>query len=250
MEKLLQGKVALITGCDQGIGLSICKLFVEQGAIVYANVLKETSVELLKKECGNSDCDIIPICFDVTDKKMIMGCIKKIKDEQNGRLDVLVNNAGVKKDGLIEMIDDVNLSKMLDVNIVGVIHMVQAALRLMKKNMFGGSIINIASIVGVKGNVGQSVYGATKGAIVSLTKSLAKELVAFNIRVNAVAPGSINTSMFYEISEDKIKESIEAIGMKRLGEPEEVAKVVLFLASNLSSYVTGEIIGVDGGLFM
>ena len=131
-----------------------------------------------------------------------------------------------------------------------VIHMVQGALRLMKRNPDGGSIINISSIVGLRGNVGQSVYGATKGAVASLTKSWAKEFAQQNIKVNGVAPGSIDTDMFYEMSPDKIRESIEAIGLKRLGQPEEVAKVVLFLASGMSGYITGEIIGVDGGLFM
>ena len=161
-----------------------------------------------------------------------------------------MNNAGFKKDGLVEMIDDNSIDKMFAVNVVGLIHMTQGALRLMKRNPNGGAIVNISSIVGLKGNVGQSIYGATKGAVASLTKCWAKELVASKIRVNAVAPGSIDTDMFYEMSEEQIKKSIEAIGMKRLGKPEEVAKVIMFLASDLASYVTGEIIGVDGGLFM
>ena len=250
MDKLLQNKVALVTGCDQGIGRSICSLFADQGAVVYANILKEQSSKMLKEQCDTFDGKVIPVVFDITDKPSIMHCIKKIKTEQEGRLDILVNNAGVKFDGVIEMIDDNKIEKMLSVNIVGVIHMVQGALRLMKRNPDGGSIINISSIVGLRGNVGQSVYGATKGAVASLTKSWAKEFAQQNIKVNGVAPGSIDTDMFYEMSHDKIRESIEAIGLKRLGQPEEVAKVVLFLASGMSGYITGEIIGVDGGLFM
>lgn len=250
MKILLKEKVALITGCDQGIGFEICKEFVSQGAIVYANVLKETSIEKILMNCANMYGKVIPVCFDITDKTSIMECIKKIKKEQNGKLDVLVNNAGVKQDGLIEMIDDKNIGLMFDVNVVGTIHMTQAALKLMKRNECGGAIINISSIVGLKGNIGQSIYGATKGAVASLTKSWAKEFVPNKIRVNAVAPGSIDTDMFYTMSEEKISESINAIGLKRLGKPEEVAKVVLFLASDMSSYVTGEIIGVNGGLFM
>jgi len=249
MDNILHGKVALITGCDQGIGLCICREFVSEGALVYANILKESSRDTVIEECKLLQGKVVPVCFDVTDKSGIMECIKKMKKEQN-RLDILVNNAGVKKDGLVEMVDDSSIEQMFAVNVIGVIHMVQAALKLMKKNPAGGSIINVSSIVGLRGNVGQSIYGATKGAVASLTRSWAKELASQNIRVNAVAPGSIDTDMFYTMSEETIQKSIEAIGMKRLGKPEEVAKTILFLASDLSSYVTGEIIGVNGGLFM
>lgn len=251
MDKLLLcNKVALVTGCDQGIGLAIAKKFVESGAIVYANVLKSDSVDKLINELQNLPGIIIPVCFDITDKKAIMECIKKIKKEQTNQLDILVNNAGFKRDGLIEMIDDTNIESMIAVNMVGVIHVTQAALKLMKRNSNGASIVNIASIVGLRGNEGQSVYGATKGAVASLTKSWAKELAVNGIRVNAVAPGSIDTDMFYTMSDSAIDKSINAIGMKRLGKPEEVANVITFLASNMSSYVTGEIIGVNGGLSM
>ena len=243
MDNMLQGKVALISGCDRGIGLCICKEFVQAGAVVYANVLKEVSIDRILDECKESQVGkVIPICFDITDKQSIMACIKKIKKEYN-RLDILVNNAGVK-------IDDSSAERMFAINVIGTIHMTQGALKLMKKNSEESSIINISSIVGLKGNAGQSVYGATKGAVASLTRSWAKEFAAHKIRVNAVAPGSIDTDMFYDMSEEAISTSIDAIGMKRLGKPEEVAKTVMFLASDLSSYITGEIIGVNGGLFM
>lgn len=250
MDKLLRGKVALVTGCDQGIGKSICCLFADHGATVYANILKEESAENLMLKCETLDGTVIPLVFDITDKSMIMESIKRIKKEQSGKLDILVNNAGVKYDGVVEMIDDNKIDTMFSVNVVGVIHMVQGALRLMKRNPDGGVIVNISSIVGIRGNVGQSIYGATKGAVASLTRSWAKEFAPQHIRVNAVAPGSIDTRMFYEMSPERIQKSIEAIGLKRLGKPEEVAKVILFLASPLASYITGEIIGVDGGLFM
>ena len=250
MEKMLKGKVAIITGCDSGIGRSACRLFADQGAIVYANILKPESSRELINECQGFEGTVIPVVYDITDKTLIMNQIKEIKREQNGRLDILVNNAGVKWDGVVEMIDDEKIDKMFAVNVVGVIHMVQASARLMKRNPNGGSIINISSIVGMRGNSGQSIYGATKGAVASLTKSWAKEFSSERIRVNAVAPGSINTDMFYDMKPEKIQASIDAIGLKRLGEPEEVAKVILFLASDLASYITGEIIGVDGGLFM
>lgn len=249
MEKLLRNKVALITGCDQGIGRSICTMFADQGATVYANILKEESAAELISQCKSFDGQVMPVVFDITHKPSIMEIMKLIRN-QDGKLDILVNNAGVKFDGVVEMINDSKMEKMFSVNVVALIHMVQGALKLMKRNPDGGTIINISSIVGLRGNTGQSVYGATKGAVASLTKSWAKEFAAQNIRVNAVAPGSIDTNMFYEMSDEKIRESIQAIGLKRLGQPDEVAKVILFLASGMSSYITGEIIGVDGGLFM
>ena len=249
MEKLLRNKVALITGCDQGIGRSICTMFADQGATVYANILKEESAAELISQCKSFDGQVMPVVFDITHKPSIMEIMKLIRN-QGGKLDILVNNAGVKFDGVVEMINDSKMEKMFSVNVVALIHMVQGALKLMKRNPDGGTIINISSIVGLRGNTGQSVYGATKGAVASLTKSWAKEFAAQNIRVNAVAPGSIDTNMFYEMSDEKIHESIQAIGLKRLGQPDEVAKVILFLASGMSSYITGEIIGVDGGLFM
>ena len=250
MEKLIKDKVALVTGCDQGIGLQICRLFVEQGATVYANILRAESANHLKEICERLSGRVVPMAFDITDKSRIMDCIRQIKREQSGKLDILVNNAGAKTDGVIEMINDDSIEKMFAVNVTAAIHMTQAALRLMKKNPEGGSIVNVSSIVGLRGNAGQSVYGATKGAVASLTKSWAKEFAPQKIRVNAVAPGSIDTAMFYEMSPDRIQESIRTIGLKRLGKPEEVAKVILFLASGMSSYITGEIVGVDGGLFM
>ena len=249
MNNLLKDNVALVTGCDQGIGRSICHLFAEQGATVYANILNPASEEKLTSECEHFIGKVVPTTFDITDKAFVMDCIKTIKRE-SGKLDILVNNAGVKYDGVVEMIDDSGIDKMLSVNIVGAIHMVQGALKLMKRNPNGGSIVNISSIVGLRGNIGQSIYGATKGAVASLTKSWAKEFAPQKIRVNAVAPGSIGTNMLDDMTPEKIQQTIEAIGMKRLGKPEEVAKVILFLASSLSSYMTGEIIGVDGGLFM
>ncbi|MBQ9765486.1 MAG: SDR family oxidoreductase [Lachnospiraceae bacterium] len=163
MDILLKGKVAFVTGCDQGIGYSICETFVKSGAIIYANVLNKASEDKLKNlNQAHYEGQVIPVCFDVTDKIAVYECIKKIKKEQDGVLDIIVNNAGVKKDGVIEMIDDASISKMFDVNVIAAVHVVQAAIRLLKKRSCG-TIINMASIVGEKGNAGQSVYGATKG---------------------------------------------------------------------------------------
>lgn len=250
MDKVLEGRISLITGCDRGIGLSVCKKFAECGAIVYANILKEESINCIEKECSEYKESIIPVCFDITNKEAVFECVKRIKND-HGYLDVLVNNAGFKKDGLTGMVDDLSIEKMFNVNVLGMITTTQYALRLLKKAPNGGSIVNICSIVGLRGNSGQSIYGATKGAVASLTYSWAKEFAQNSIRCNAVAPGSIDTEMFYEgMPESKINDAINSIGMKRLGKPEEVANTVLFLSSDLASYVTGEIISVTGGLFL
>lgn len=249
MKHLLKGKVALITGCDRGIGYAICQKFVQAGGIVYANILENKSTDiLLKLNKFGQEGKVIPICFDITDKRASYNCILKIKKEF-GRLDVLVNNAGVIHDGLLEMMDENALKKTFEVNVFGTFFVTQAAVKLMKRNFNGGSVVNVASIIGLQGNVGQSVYGASKAAVANMTLSLAKEYVRQKIRFNAVAPGSIDTDMFYQYDEATRKTTLAAIGMGRLGKPEEVANVILFLASEMSSYMTGEIIGINGGLF-
>lgn len=249
MKHLLKGKVALVTGCDRGIGYAICQKIAQAGGTVYANILEEKSADaLLELEATVQEGKVIPVCFDITDKKASYNCILKIKKE-SGKLDVLVNNAGVIHDGLLEMMNEEALRKTFEVNVFGTFFVTQAAVKLMKRNPDGGSVINVSSIIGLQGNVGQSVYGASKAAIANMTMSLAREYVGQNIRFNAVAPGSIDTDMFYKYDEETKNGTLKAIGMGRLGKPEEVANVVLFLASEMSSYITGEIIGVNGGLF-
>jgi 3-oxoacyl-[acyl-carrier protein] reductase len=184
--------------------------------------------------------------FDVTDATGIKSAVLRIKKEQ-GRLDCLVNNAGIMKDALIGMIDGKVMRRTFEVNVYAVIELTQLAARIMKS---GASVINIASIAGTNGNKGQVVYAASKGAVIALTKSAAKELAPGNIRVNAIAPGSIDTDLFRAIGADKIPAFESSIGMGRLGKPEDVAKVALFLASDLSEYVTGQIIGADGAAIM
>lgn len=235
---LLKEKIVLITGSSRGIGRETAKLFAENGALVYANARKEGSLDDIK---GDS---IIPIYFDVMDAAAAKAAIMHIKKEQ-GRLDCLVNNAGVMQDALIGMVTSEIAYKNFDVNVFAVMELIQLAARVMKKQG-SGSIINFSSIVGLHGSAGQLAYSASKGAVAAMTKTAAKELALYNVRVNAVAPGMIDTEMFRSIGEDRVKERIAEIGMGRFGKPEEVAGVCLFLASDLSSYVTGEIIGVNG----
>lgn len=243
---LLYGKVALVTGAGRGIGNKTAERFAEEGAIVYATdrmegALDDFAVEIAQKY----ETSIIPLYFDVTDEGAAKKAIMQIKKEQ-GKLDVLVNNAGIMRDNVIGMIGTKLLQDVFDVNVFSVINMIQFANKLMSKQN-SGSIINISSIVGVEGATGQLVYSASKGAVASLTKAAAKELAPNGIRVNAVAPGLINTDLFRAIGEKKIEENLARVRMGRLGEPVDVANVILFLASDLSSYVTGEIIGIDGG---
>lgn len=245
--KLLEGKVALITGCSRGIGRSTMERFAQEKAVVYANTRNVGDIDNISKELSNSyETKVVPCYFDIRDKNAIKECVMKIKAEQ-GKLDVLVNNAGIMKDALIEMVDDTTLQDTFDINVFSMIHMTQMALKLMKRGA-GGSIINLSSIVGIRGGEGKTVYAASKGAVVNLTMTWARELVKNNIRVNALAPGKIDTDMYQIIGEDKA--GIKDVGMKRLGKPEEVANAALFLASDLSSYITGEIIGVNGGWFL
>lgn len=243
---MLKNKNIFITGTNRGIGKAILTECAKNGANIWAhtrresNEFKNTINELSEK----FNVQIWPIYFDLKDEKAIDETIKKIK-RQKLSLDVLINNAGMMKDDIIGMISDKIIEDTFKVNVFAPIKLLQFAARFMMKQKFG-SIVNMSSIVGVEGNKGQVVYSSSKGAIVALTKTAAKELAPYNIRVNAIAPGMIDTDMFRSIGEDKQKLRIENIGMHRIGTPEDVAKACVFLASDMSSYITGQILGVDG----
>ncbi len=244
---MLTNKVVLITGCSRGIGKEMMLLFAENGATVYANARKTGCLdEIAAKHSGKGQ--IIPLYFDVRDDKKCKDAIVHIKKEQ-GCLDVLINNAGIMKDAYLGMIDYETIKEIFETNVYATIHMTQFAVRLMKKQQ-NGCIINMSSIVGVSGNAGQTVYSASKGAVATLTKTWAKELAEYKIRVNAIAPGKIDTDMYHSIGEDKVEEGIKEIGFKRLGTPREVANTALYLASDMGEYITGQIIGVNGGIFI
>lgn len=248
MKKLLQDKICIITGAAQGIGRGIVEQFAADGAVVYACDLREGSMDEWAKECAErNNTHIIPQYFDVTDatavKTTLMGIFK-----QEGRIDALVNNAGVVFNRKIGMIMRPETELMFKVNVIAVIEMVQLASRLMARSG-GGSIVNIASVTAVLGSPGQSAYSATKGAIISFTKSAAKELASQGIRVNAVAPGIVKTERFAELYESdgaKIDQRIGRIAIGRLGTPEDVANACAFLASDRALYISGQILGVDG----
>ena len=245
MSGLLKDKACLITGASRGIGRETACRFAEEGAILYVTDYKEGSLDKLVDELKTKySTDITPLYFDVTDEKASKKAMVEVK-KGHGRLDVLVNNAGIMRDNVIGMIGSQLIHDVFDINVFAVINMIQLANKIMSHQNYG-SIINISSIVGLEGAAGQLVYSASKGAVAALTKAAAKELAPNGIRVNAVAPGLINTGLLQAIGDDKIQENLKNVKMGRLGEPLDVANVLVFLASDLSGYVTGEIIGVDG----
>ena len=233
---LLQNKVTIITGAGRGIGKVIAEQFIADGAIVYANDLQEPEIEGAK-----------PLCFDVTDSTALKAGLMQVYKAE-GRIDCIVNNAAIIQNQKLGMVTKPLLEKMYAVNVFAVIDMIQIASRLMARTG-GGCFVNMASVTGVVGSPGQVAYSASKGAVISITKSAAKELAPLNIRVNAVAPGIVRTERFeelYEATGDKINERIEKIALGRLGTPQDIANAVAFLASDRASYISGQILGVDG----
>ncbi|MFD2207931.1 SDR family NAD(P)-dependent oxidoreductase [Kiloniella antarctica] len=244
---LLENKIALVTGSSRGIGKEIAHLFAKNGAnVILHGIIEDHCQETaqdIKKITGITP---LIIAADISDysqiDQMFRDIFKKFK-----RLDLLVNNAGVLEDRLIGMISADNIDKIFSVNTFGTLHCLQLAARLMRKST-APSIINLSSIIGIEGAVGQTAYAASKAAVIGITKSAAKELGPQGIRVNALAPGLIETDMIKHLSENKVAAHLENTPLGRLGLPEEVAKAALFLASDLSSFVTGQTIQVDGGL--
>jgi len=241
---MLQGKVALITGAGAGIGKATAQLFAQNGAFVYAVDIK--GLEWV----ADSDFQetIIPMELNICDFQAVKEAVMKIKKEQ-GKIDILANIAGLISYEFMSMIDFDKFRMMLEVNVVALINLMQLISRLMARQ-HSGSIINMASMVGVKGAKGQLSYSASKGAVIAATKSAAKELAEHSIRVNAIAPGMVGSERFKVVLAEKFAQKINDIPFGRLAEPEEIAQLCLFLASDASSYITGQIIGVDGGVTM
>jgi 3-oxoacyl-[acyl-carrier protein] reductase len=246
---MLTGKVALVTGAGKGIGRAIALKLAQHGASIvinYRSSAKEAEevIEEIRNSGGKAE--------------MVQGDVSNFEDADKvikfavlnfGRLDILVNNAGITKDTLLLRMKEEDFSKVLDVNLKGVFNCTKHASAVMLKQK-SGRIINISSVVGLMGNAGQSNYAAAKAGILGFTKSIAKELGTRGITVNAIAPGFITTDMT-EVLSDKVKEKlIENVPLKRLGSPEDVANLAAFLASDNASYITGQVINVDGGMVM
>lgn len=239
---MLKEKVCIITGAGAGIGKATALLFAQKGAIVYALDIKGLEwVSEMKLESG----EIHPVEVDICDFSAVKDLVMNVK-KAHGHIDVLANIAGLISYEMMPMINYDKFRTMLEVNVVGLIHLMSLVSRVMTRQQ-SGSIINMASMVGVKGSKGQLSYSATKGAVISATKSAAKELAESKIRVNAIAPGMVGSERFKSVLAEKFSQKINDVPFGRLAEPEEVAQLCLFLASDASTYMTGQIIGVDGG---
>lgn len=248
MSGLLKDKVCIITGSTRGIGKEIALLFASEGAEVVVNGSRTGAADDWIK---SSECKQHLHClyFDITNPLAVKQNIMQIK-RQFGHIDVLVNNAGVEFNELIGMISHENMLKMFNVNVFAMIEMIQIVSRIMARNKNGGCIINISSMVGVRGNAGQLVYSATKGAVIALTKSAAKELASKKIRVNSIAPGLTQTEMLEKADQKKLEKRINNICLGRIAEPKDIAGGCLLLASDYASYITGQILAVDGCTIM
>lgn len=247
VEKLLAGKTALVTGASKGIGKGIVMKLAEHGANVVFTYLSSVEKGLaLETELSKYGVKAKGFQSDASNFKAAEDLVTNIINEF-GTLDIVVNNAGITRDGLLMRMTEENFNDVIRTNLNSVFNITKACQKPMLKQR-SGSIINITSVVGVKGNAGQSNYAASKAGIIGFTKSIALELGSRNIRCNAVAPGFIETEMTEVLPAETVKQWREAIPLKRGGSPEDVANSVLFLASDLSAYVTGQVLNVDGGM--
>ncbi|WP_028782754.1 3-oxoacyl-[acyl-carrier-protein] reductase [Thalassobacillus devorans] len=246
---MLEHQVALVTGASRGIGRAIALELADKGAAVAVNYAgSEAKAQEVVEEIEANGGKAIKIQADVSKEADVKDMVKQTI-EAFGRLDILVNNAGIAKDNLLMRMKEEEFDQVIDTNLKGVFLTTKAVTRQMMKQK-SGRIINIASIVGVSGNPGQANYVAAKAGVIGMTKSNAKELATRNILVNAVAPGFITTDMTDELSEEQREEMLKMIPLNRLGEAKDIANVVRFLASEDSSYMTGQTIHVDGGMVM
>jgi 3-oxoacyl-[acyl-carrier protein] reductase len=247
MQMLAKDKVVFITGASRGIGQAAAVLFAGHGAGLVLHARREESLQTTFDLISEvSDERPFHVTYDVNDNDGVKKSFQLIRKEKK-KLDVLINNAGIMEESLLGMIRSDLVDLTMQTNVQSVLYHMQYASRLMMKQK-AGSIINVSSIIGVNGSEGNAVYAASKAGVIGATKSAAKELAPYNIRVNAVAPGFIETDLTSHYQNERLEKVIENIKMKRMGKPEEVANAMLFLASDLSSYVTGQVIGVDGGM--
>ena len=245
--KLLESKVAIITGGSRGIGKSICETFAQNGcnvAFTYNN--SKESAESLAKELNGSGIKVKAYKSDASNFDDATKLVEDVLDDF-GKIDILVNNAGIKKDNLLMRMEKSDFDSVINTNLSSVFNLTKASIKTFLKQR-NGSIINISSVVGVKGNAGQSNYSASKAGIIGFSKSIALELGSRNIRSNVIAPGFIETDMTDSLSEDVINSWKESIPLKRGGNPSDVGNACVFLASDLSSYITGQTLHVDGGM--
>ncbi|CAI8166003.1 MAG: 3-oxoacyl-[acyl-carrier-protein] reductase [Flavobacteriales bacterium] len=245
--KLLEGKTAIITGGSRGIGKGIALVFAQHGAnVAFTYSSSVESANSLEKELSNYGVKVKSFQSNAADYKESQDLVENVLSDF-GSIDVLVNNAGITKDNLLMRMGEEDFDKVIEVNLKSVFNMTKAVQRTMLKQR-KGSIINMSSVVGVKGNAGQSNYAASKAGIIGFSKSVALELGSRNIRSNVIAPGFIETEMTAKLDEKTVDVWRNAIPLKRGGSPEDIANACVFLASDLSAYVTGQTLNVDGGM--
>lgn len=241
-------KTALITGASRGIGASIARRLAADGFDLVLTCLNDTEpIEPVAKDCRESGAEVLILFGNCADVAVCKGWMKETLD-RFGRLDVLVNNAGITKDGLLMRMTDEQFDAVMQVNLYSAFYLCREAARPMMKQKYG-RVINTSSVAGVFGNAGQVNYAASKAGLIGITKSMAKELGSRGITVNAIAPGVIETAMTDAIPEDIKAKMLEGIALGRMGKTEEVAGLVSFLASDDASYITGQVIVIDGGMF-
>lgn len=249
MAKLLEGQAVLVTGASRGIGRSIALAFAEAGANVAVNYAgHEEAAASVVSEIQSFGVQAYAVKGHVGSSEQFEGMVKGVVDTW-GRIDILVNNAGITRDNLIMRMKEQEFDDVIETNLKGVFNGIKAATRPMMKQR-SGRIINISSVVGVLGNAGQANYVAAKAGVIGLTKTSARELASRNITVNCIAPGFIETNMTEQLSDELKEGMLKNIPLARLGQPEEIAKVALFLASDSASYMTGQTLHVDGGMYM
>ena len=245
--KLLEGKTAIITGGSRGIGKGIALVFAQHGAnVAFTYSSSVESANSLEKELSNYGVKVKSYQSNAADHKESQDLVENVLSDF-GSIDVLVNNAGITKDNLLMRMGEEDFDKVIEVNLKSVFNMTKAVQRTMLKQR-KGSIINMSSVVGVKGNAGQSNYAASKAGIIGFSKSIALELGSRNIRSNVIAPGFIETEMTAKLDEKTVDVWRNAIPLKRGGVPEDIANACVFLASDLSAYITGQTLNVDGGM--
>lgn len=246
---MLQGKCAVITGASRGIGREIALKYAKEGANIVLNYRNsETEALQLKEELDKLGSNTLIIKANVSNFEEAERLIKEAK-EVFGRVDILVNNAGITKDNLIMRMKEEDFDSVIDVNLKGAFNCLKSVTPIMIRQK-EGKIINMSSVVGVIGNAGQVNYCASKAGLIGMTKSLAREIGGKNINVNAIAPGFIDTDMTKVLSEDQKKNIMSQVPLKRLGQADDIANLALFLASEQSNYITGQVIHVDGGMAM
>lgn len=244
----LKGKVAIITGAAQGIGKEIAIVLAREGSDIAICDVNKDALAAAQKEIEAAGVKVLSYTVDVLDAIQVENMVNKVLDNL-GKVDILINNAGIARDSLIIRMKEADWDAVIGVNLKGTFNCIKAVSRPMIKQR-SGRIVNIASIIGIIGNAGQTNYAASKAGIIGLTKSAAKELASRGINVNAIAPGFIKTAMTEGLTDEQKGKMLEAIPLAKFGEPKDVANLALFLVSEASSYITGEVIKVDGGMVM